>query len=130
MLHEPRVAPLAVEDIVRLLQFVANERQEHFIVLTLDSKNRLIKKRTVFIGTLTSTIVHPREIFAAALEDYAASIVIAHNHPSGDPTPSREDVKTTQQLVAAGLIMGVKVADHIIVGREGHFSFMIEGLII
>lgn len=116
--------------ILPLLQDIAEQRQEHFIVLTLDSGQRLIAKRTVFIGTIDSVIAHPREIFAAAVADLAAGIVVAHNHPSGDPAPSKQDVIMTEQLVAAGQILGVALYDHIIVAGRRHFSFRARGIML
>lgn len=116
-------------DILPYLKFIRNKKQEYFICLSLDSGGRLITRRVVTIGTLTSSLVHPRETFAGPITDRAASIVIAHNHPSGDPTPSNGDISATQQLVAAGLLLGIKLDDHIIVGRNDHFSFLEQGLI-
>ncbi|HSX30267.1 MAG TPA: JAB domain-containing protein [Candidatus Saccharimonadales bacterium] len=120
---------LNTADILKLLEDIANHRQEHFVVLSLDSGQRLITKRVVFIGTVDSVLAHPREVYAGAIADLAASIVVAHNHPSGDPTPSKQDIKMTQQLVAAGQILGVRLHDHIIVTREGYFSFRAEGML-
>jgi DNA repair protein RadC len=110
------------------LQDIANLKQEHFICFSLNSNSRVINQRTVFIGTLTSVIAHPREIFAGALVDGAAGIIVAHNHPSGDVQPSKGDISTNQQLIAAGQILGVPVEDHIIVGGNKHFSFCEHGL--
>lgn len=122
--------PLSTATILLLLKNIAIARQEHFVVLTLDSGGRLIKKRIVFVGTINATLVHPRETFAPAIADYAESIVIAHNHPSGDPNPSKQDIMATQQLVAAGQILGVRVRDHIIVVRGDHYSFRASGLLV
>ncbi len=122
--------PLSTAAILLLLKNIATARPEHFVVLTLDSGGRLIKKRVVFIGTVDATLVHPRETFAPAIADYAASIVIAHNHPSGDPSPSKQDIMATQQLVAAGQILGVRVRDHIIVAKSEHYSFLANGMIV
>ncbi len=126
MLLKSPEKPLTTKDILKLLEDIASHRQEHFVVLSIDSGGRLIKKRIVFIGTLTSVIAHPREIFAGALEDLAECIVVAHNHPSGDPTPSKQDIATTQQLVAAGQILGIRLDDHIIVTSDDYFSFQIN----
>lgn len=120
---------LTVEDILPYLKFIRNKRQEYTICLSLDSGQRLIARRIVTIGTLTASLVHPREIFAGPLKDRAASIIIAHNHPSGDPRPSRTDLKTTQHLVAGGILMGLPVRDHIIVAREAYYSFSESGLL-
>ena len=117
-------------DILPLLNDIAAHRQEHFIVLSLDSGQRLIAKRIVFIGTVDAVIAHPREVYAGAVADFATGIIVAHNHPSGDPTPSKQDIATTQQLVAAGQILGVKLLDHIIVAEERHYSFQGDGMIL
>lgn len=119
------VKPLlrSTDAIMAQLNFIRNKKQEYFICLSLDSGQRLIARRTVTIGTLTSTLVHPREVFAGPLKDRAASVVIAHNHPSGDPSPSKHDIKTTQQLVAAGLILGISLSDHLIVAHTSRYSF-------
>lgn len=121
---------LTTADILKLLEDIVNHRQEHFVVLSLDSGQRLITKRVVFIGTVDSVLAHPREVFAGAIADLAASIVVAHNHPSGDPNPSNQDITMTQQLVAAGQILGVRLYDHIIVAREEYFSFRAEGMLL
>lgn len=120
---------LTIEDILPYLKFIRNKRQEYTICLSLDSGNRLIARRTVTIGTLTASLVHPREIFAGPLKDRAATIIIAHNHPSGDPHPSKTDIKTTQQFVAAGILLGVPVRDHIVVAKDEYFSFSRSGLV-
>lgn len=122
--------PLSKTEVLSLLAKIADERQEHFVVITLDTAGRLINSKVVFIGTVTATLVHPREIFAQAVADMAVSIVVAHNHPSGVPEPSKQDIATTQQLVAAGLIMGIAVDDHIIVAGSQHFSFAANGLLL
>lgn len=107
-----------------------NHRQEHLIVLSIDSGQRLITKRMVFIGTVDSVMAHPREVYAGAVADLATGIIVAHNHPSGDPSPSKQDIVATQQLIAAGQILGVKLLDHIIVARRRHYSFEAEGMIL
>ncbi len=109
-------------DILPLLRDIATKRQEHFVVLSLDSERRLIKKRVVFIGTVNAVIAHPREVYAGAIADGASSIIVAHNHPSGDPTPSEQDVAATEQLKAAGKILGIRLVEHLIVARDGWFS--------
>ena len=130
MVRKTPTEPLSTADILLLLENIAVARQEHFVVLTLDSGGRLIRKRVVFIGTIDATLVHPRETFAPAIADYAASIVVAHNHPSGDPSPSKQDIMATQQLVAAGQILGVRLRDHIIVAKGEYYSFSANGLIL
>ena len=113
----------ATEDFLPYLKFIRTKRQEYILCLSLDSGNRLIARRVVTIGTLTSSLVHPREVFAGPLKDRAASVIVAHNHPSGDSHPSRKDIEATQQLVAGGILLGISIRDHIIVSKEGHFSF-------
>ena len=123
------IQKLSPAEIVILLRDIAALRQEHFVCLSLDSGQRLIAKRTVFIGTLTSVLAHPREVYADPLTDRAAAIIVAHNHPSGDVTPSKQDISMTQQLMAAGLILGIPLNDHIIIAQKKHFSFRRQGLI-
>lgn len=117
-------------DILPLLEDIANHRQEHFVALSLDSGRRLINKRIVFIGTIDAVMAHPREVFAGAVADLAAGIVVAHNHPSGDPNPSKQDIATTQQLMAAGQILGISLYDHVIVAGRRHYSFSASGMIM
>ena len=113
----------SIEAVLLQLQNIATSRQENFVLLTLDQNKRLINNRVVFIGTLTSVIVHPREVFAYALEDRAASIIIAHNHPSGDPSPTEQDIAITQQFVAAGRVLGIHLENHVIVTNSRSYSF-------
>jgi len=102
---------------------------ETFHVLSLDAKNYVTRHRQIFEGSLDVSIVHPREIFRFALEESAAAIIVVHNHPSGDPTPSKDDVKITKQLVQAGQVMDIPVLDHIIVG-DGRYVSLKEQRII
>jgi len=97
--------------------------KEHFMILHLDSKNKIIKDEIVFVGTLNSSLIHPREIFKSAIKESANSIIVVHNHPSGDPEPSNEDKLVTEKLFEAGELLGIKVLDHVIVGRNGYYSF-------
>lgn len=121
--------PLTNEDTLAQFNFIRNKKQEYFVCLSLDSGNRLIARRVVTIGLLGTGLAHPREVFAAPLKDRAAAVVVAHNHPSGYPEPSDQDIKVTQQLVAAGQILGIRLEDHIIVTKDDHFSFRHHGLI-
>lgn len=121
---------ITTEDILPHLKFIRTKKQEYVLCLSLDSGHRLIARRVVTIGTLTSSLIHPREIFAAPLKDRAASVVIAHNHPSGDANPSKADVAVTQQLVAAGQILGIVMRDHLIVTKEDSYSFRENGLLL
>ena len=97
--------------------------KEYFFSLHLNAKNQLIREVLVSVGSLSTSVVHPREVFGPAVRDSAASIILLHNHPSGDPAPSREDRDCTQRLVQGGRLMGVRVLDHIILGHEDYFSF-------
>ena len=116
--------------ILAQVRFIRNKRQEYFVCLSLDSAQRLIARRIVTIGTLTSTLVHPREVFAGPLKDRAASIIVIHNHPSGDANPSRQDITTTQQLIAASILLGVPLQDHIVITPTTYFSFRAKGLLL
>jgi DNA repair protein RadC len=98
-------------------------KQETFTVILLDSKNRYVREETVALGSLNQSIVHPREVFRPAIQGSAASLILVHNHPSGDPSPSEEDVRVTERLVEAGKLIGIRVLDHIIVGEGRYFSF-------
>jgi len=97
-----------------------NLKKEHFIALYLNTKNRLIKQETVSIGTLNTSVVHPRDVFKGAVQNSAAFIILVHNHPSGDPEPSVDDVEITKRMTAAGRTMGIEVLDHVIIG-SGRF---------
>lgn len=114
----------STQDMINLLADFRDKKQEHFVVLTLDGANRLIERRIITVGTLTENLVHPREVFADAISDRAASIVVAHNHPSGSLTPSRADLAVTERLVATGELLGIELLDHIIITREGHISII------
>lgn len=100
-------------------------QQEHFYVLLLNSKNIVIKQQCVFVGTLNSSIIHPREIFNAAIKESCNSMIVVHNHPSGDVTPSEEDINTTIRLRDCGMILGINVLDHIIIG-DNQFTSLVE----
>ena len=102
--------------------------REHFICAHLDAKNRLISRETVSVGHLTAALVHPREVFKAAILANAAAIALVHNHPSGDPEPSREDIEITRRLVKAGELLGIPVLDHVVVTRRGHVSIAERGM--
>ena len=104
-------------------------RKEVFIALLLDTKNRLIREVQISEGSLTASIVHPREVFAPVLRESAAAVLFVHNHPSGDPTPSREDIDITGRLKQVGDVMGVRVLDHIIIGKGEYVSLADRGLL-
>ncbi len=105
------------EKAVEQLSDIRDKKQEYFVVLTLDGANRLIAKRIITIGTLTSSLVHPREVFADAITDRAASIIVAHNHPSGELKPSVADIEITDRLRKAGDLMGIQLLDHVIITK-------------
>lgn len=105
------------------------EKREHFFVLPLSTKNEVLMIADVSAGTLTNAVVHPREVFEPAIRCGAAHIIVAHNHPSGDPAPSAEDHRVTRTLAEAGKILAIPVTDHVIVARSGFFSFAEEGLL-
>jgi len=104
------------------------KKKEHFLVVSLDTRSRLIKVSEVSVGSLDSSIVHPREAFKEAVSASAASVILVHNHPSGDTTPSEDDIKLTRRLAAAGEVMGIEVLDHIIVADNTYLSLKREGL--
>jgi DNA repair protein RadC len=112
-----------MSEVVARLDDIRAKQQEYLVALSLDGGQRLIAQRIITIGTLDRVLAHPREIFADALMDRAASVVVAHNHPSGDVRPSDHDITLTQQMVAAGQLVGVTLRDHIIVCRTDYFSF-------
>src|SRR5699024_5777624 len=101
--------------------------QEHFVAIFLNTKNEVIHQQTIFIGSLNSAVVHPREIFREAVKRSAASIISVHKHPSGDPTPSQEDIQVTRRLVDSGKMMGIEVLDQIIIGDRKFTSLKEKG---
>ncbi len=105
------------------------KKKEYFKILLLNTKNHVISKEEISVGSLSASIVHPREIFNIPLRKSAASVILIHNHPSGDPSPSQEDLEVTRRLVDAGNILGVIVRDHIIIGDGCFFSFREKGLL-
>ena len=118
------------EDVYNLLKTeLASKKKEHFKLLSLTSRNRLIAVDNISSGSLNSNIVHPREVFAAAIANRAAVVILTHNHPSGDPEPSEDDLKITKRLVEAGKILGIEVTDHVIVARDKYFSFAKNNLL-
>ena len=110
------------EKAVEQLSDIRDKKQEYFLYLTLDGANHLIAKRIITIGTLTASLVHPREVFAEAITDRAASIIVAHNHPSGNLEPSQADREVTERLRDAGDLLGVKLIDHIVVTKDSYSS--------
>lgn len=115
--------------VMERLSFLKDKRKEHFVALYLNACNRLLHEETVSIGTLTASLVHPREVFSPAVERGAASVIVAHNHPSGDLRPSPEDRETTRRLVGAGRLLGIPLLDHLLVAGSGYLSFREKGLL-
>jgi len=107
----------------------SNVKREAFYVVLLTNRNRKIRDVKISEGSLTASVVHPREVFRPVIRESAAAVVLVHNHPSGDPTPSREDMEITRRLKSVGEIMGVRVIDHVVVGHDRFFSFDSEGLL-
>jgi len=116
-------------DAIPMISEIKDERKEHFICLYLNARNQIIHKETVSIGSLSASIVHPREVFLVAITHSAASLILAHNHPSGDVSPSQDDIDLTHRLVRAGEIMGIEILDHIIVASTDFVSLKSRGVI-
>ena len=114
-----------------LQEYLADTDREHFVILMLDQKNQVIGINTVSVGSLTASVVHPREVYKPAILSNCAGLILGHNHPSGDPQPSKEDRAITARLVEAGKLLGIAVLDHVIVGdgSQKYFSFADEGLL-
>ncbi|CAM3817959.1 RadC family protein [Marinicrinis lubricantis] len=117
-------SPDDVRDAVQDLKYLD---REHFVCLYLNTKGRVIGRETVSIGTLNAAIVHPREVFKGAIRRGAASVIFAHNHPSGVPSPSAEDISLTERLAEGGELLGIEVLDHIIIGGNDYYSFKEQG---
>ena len=117
------------KDVVAQLTDLRHNKKEHFIALYLNARNQLVHKETISMGTLNANLVHPREVFEPALKHSAANIMVAHNHPSGDPKPSEDDLEITKRLAEAGKMMGVEIMDHVIIATNGYFSFKEEKLL-
>jgi DNA repair protein RadC len=117
------------EDILPLISHLRNKRQEHFCCITLDGAGTVLGNRIITIGLLNHSLVHPREVFADAITDRAASIICVHNHPSGSLEPSPQDIAITSQLREAGALVGIQLIDHVIVTKSGHLSMRERGLV-
>lgn len=113
---------LSPQDIWQRCEDFRSSRKEHFAIFFLDVRNQVIKREVVSIGTLNASLVHPREVFEPAIRHNAASVILVHNHPSGDCTPSAEDNKVTDRLVEAGKLLGIEVRDHVIVTEKEFYS--------
>jgi len=118
------------KDIAKLfIPEMGSLEKEHFKGIYLDSRKRMIKQETIFVGSLNESVIHPREIFKIALDENAAAIILLHNHPSGDPNPSSFDIEITKELIEAGNILGIEILDHIIIGGNKYLSFKEKGII-
>jgi DNA repair protein RadC len=117
------------EDVLPLVADIAGRQQEHFVCISLNGANEVIEKRTVTIGLLDQNQIHPREVFAGAIADRAAGVIFVHNHPSGDVQPSEADRRAHERLTEAAKILGIRILDHVIVAKKGHFSFKEAGLL-
>jgi DNA repair protein RadC len=122
---KPKISSPA--DILPLVSFLSGKKQEHFICITLNGANELINTRTITMGLLNHSLVHPREVFADAITDRAASIICVHNHPSGTLDPSSQDIAITRQLAEAGTLVGIRLLDHLIVADSGWLSMKERG---
>lgn len=120
---------LSPKDVWNELKDIRDHKKEHFVIFFLDSRNQEIKREIISIGSLNANLVHPREVFEPAVRHLCAQIIIAHNHPSGDPTPSEDDLVITKRLVEAGKILGIEILDHIIISKSAFFSFKEKKLI-
>lgn len=121
---------IEIEEVLSLVWEYSRYRQEHLISLSLDGANRLIAKRVVTVGTLSQTLIHPREVFSDPIADRAAGIILAHNHPSGEVEPSKDDIKVTSTLLKAAKILGIRLIDHIIFDADSrYYSFSENNLI-
>lgn len=116
-------------DVHKAMHFLEREDKENFYILCLNAKNYITHTELITIGTLTNALVHPREVFRTAIKNNSASIICVHNHPSGDPSPSREDIEISIRLVNTGEIIGIWVIDHVIIGNDSYFSMAEKNIV-
>jgi len=121
--NKQSVLLLSPQDVWNELKDIRDNKKEHFVIFFLDSRNQEIKREIISIGSLNANLVHPREVFEPAVRHLAAQVILAHNHPAGDSSPSQEDSEITKQLVEAGRLLGIGVNDHVIVSKANFFSF-------
>ena len=119
----------STKDVVAQAVYMRDKAREHLMTIFLNARNEMVYKKPMFIGTLNANLVHPREIFQEALKQNAASVILVHNHPSGDPEPSEDDLEITKRIAEAGKIMGIDVLDHVIITKTKAFSFKENKLI-
>ncbi len=128
--EEPKRKICSPKDVYTLMYpKMREQKKEKFITLCLDTKNQILREEVISIGSLNASIVHPREVFKSALMESSASVIMIHNHPSGDPSPSREDIMVTEKLVEGGKLLGIDVLDHIIIGDGRYVSLKDEGFV-
>ena len=118
----------SANDVYHALAEYSTKDQEHFMLITLDGASKVIEQRVIHIGTLNQSLVHPREVFRPAILDNAAGVIISHNHPSGTLEPSRADIQITDRLKEVSKIVGIELLDHVIISKNGYYSFSDEGL--
>ena len=123
----PGVELAKPEDVVPLLLEWRTARREHFVGFYLNARNQLLARDLLSVGSLSASIVHPREVFQPAIVRGAAGVIVAHNHPSGDPEPSPEDVAVTRRLADAGMLLGIELLDHLVIAERGHVSLKARG---
>ena len=116
-------------DVAKLFDYLVQEKKEHFCAAYLNSKNRVLCTRTIHIGTINTSLVGMREVFREAIKEGAASLIAVHNHPSGDPNPSAQDISITHKLKESGKLLGVPLLDHVIIGRQCYYSFQEKGFL-
>jgi len=119
----------SINDVILQVGYIREKTREHFVAIYLNARNELLFRKHIFIGTLNASLVHPREIFSEALRHNAASVILVHNHPSGDAEPSQDDLEITKRIIEAGKIMGIDVLDHVIITKNKIFSFKENKLI-
>ncbi len=119
----------STKDVIAQAVYMRDKTREHLMAIYLNARNEMIFKKPMFIGTLNANLVHPREIFQEALKQNAASVILVHNHPSGDAEPSQDDLEITKRILEAGKIMGIDILDHVIITKNKVFSFKERGLI-
>lgn len=120
---------LSPKDVWEKMKDIRDNKKEHFAIFYLDARNQEIQREVISVGILNANLIHPREVFELAVKVSAAQIIISHNHPSGDPSPSEEDREVTKRLAEAGKILGIEIVDHIVVSNNSFVSFKCEGLL-
>ena len=128
--YDKRPKISGMDDVIKAVKpLIADQNKEFFIALYLNTKNGVLKQEVISIGSLSANVVHPREVFRTACMLSASSIIVAHNHPSGDPAPSREDIEITKKLAEAGKMIGIELLDHVILGQDKNYGFKESGML-